>query len=394
MTDAAPPQGKEPNAALSDGPVRHAEVRIETIRMICEVHRRSLPSNLIAWSVMACASLSLSNSTAFILPLIMRLVSIGLNDRGWEQLRAQLAANDSVVPDTRILNLCMLLCGASWALVLQPMFCMEGLDVANVAIMATVALGMSLIITVIAPLRLAALSLTCGFSGILLIELLVGDAPLGSAHLLLGGTLIGLIAFNIAAARQKLMFAETLVDKRHLQAGLTRALEKAEYLATRDPLTGLLNRRAFFDEYEQLPNSLQSQLHLLTIDLDHFKLINDSYGHDVGDKVLIAAAAEIRGLLKVLPANGHQACRFGGEEFVVLTSELDNATVRAIGETLRRRLHRIPALFEMDDKLNVSASIGIARMEHGETIDDALRRSDLAMYRAKDRGRDRVELAA
>lgn len=395
MAEWIAPAGDGPDSTTHQDDAWHAAVRIETIRMICEVHRRSLPSNLTAWAIIGCAAMALPDPRAFAVPLLLRLGSIAFNNRCWKQVRLQLEQQPDAVPAIGILGLCMLICGASWASLLQPLFALTRLEPASFAILATVTLGMSLIVTVIAPLRQATFALVAGFLLVLAAEVTLDGAAVGRAHfLVLGGAILGLLTFSIAVARQKMLTAETLVEKSRLHAKLSRALSEAEYLATRDPLTGLLNRRAFFTEDQETSGGSVVTRHLLTIDLDHFKAINDGHGHAVGDRVLSAAAEEIHGLLNVLPDRGHRACRFGGEEFVILTRDLDDATARAVAETLRKRLRTIPAKLCMEGKLAVSASIGLAKLARDETIDDALRRSDLAMYRAKHRGRDRVELAA
>jgi diguanylate cyclase (GGDEF)-like protein len=163
--------------------------------------------------------------------------------------------------------------------------------------------------------------------------------------------------------------------------------------STRDPLTDLFNRRymeeTLIRELRRCERAKQP-LAVLAIDLDHFKSINDTHGHEAGDAVLIEVARVLRRHSRLSDV----ACRAGGEEFVVLLPGMarEGAIVRA--EDIRRaiaglRSARREAAFE-----RLSASIGIAvHPEHGDDAAEVLRTADQALYRAKHEGRDRVEVA-
>jgi two-component system, cell cycle response regulator len=156
--------------------------------------------------------------------------------------------------------------------------------------------------------------------------------------------------------------------------------------ATTDFLTGLLNRRAFFESFADACKRAQigSAVSAIIFDLDHFKQINDIYGHGVGDAVLRAVAAEAAVLDGIVG-------RLGGEEFAILV-EAPLSEAIAIAELFRRTIGemKIPA-----DKavVEVTCSIGVAEWEIGDTADSLLRRSDLALYEAKRAGRNRVVAA-
>ena len=156
--------------------------------------------------------------------------------------------------------------------------------------------------------------------------------------------------------------------------------------ATTDSLTGILNRRAFFDSAMEIVLEAQSEMILSAIlfDIDHFKRINDSYGHDVGDRVLVAVAAETK------ETNGI-AGRLGGEEFCVLVkATIADASARA-GE-LQARVRRLR--FNRDSsEFSVTCSFGIAEWEANDSIDNLIRRADIAMYQAKRSGRDRIVMS-
>jgi diguanylate cyclase (GGDEF)-like protein len=155
-------------------------------------------------------------------------------------------------------------------------------------------------------------------------------------------------------------------------------------LATRDPLTGAYNRRAFFEEATEACRVASSEcpLSLILLDIDRFKAINDHYGHGVGDDVL-------RAVVREAAQDGTTIGRLGGDEFVVLLrgAALSEAVERA--EDLRRRFAKLRVPSE-EGMVNLTCSLGTGQLASGDTIDDLMKRADLALYRAKEEGRDRV----
>jgi len=168
-----------------------------------------------------------------------------------------------------------------------------------------------------------------------------------------------------------------------------RNLEAAELQAATDALTGLPNKRALDDALRRLlAQSERSGLPLsvLVIDLDHFKSVNDSYGHEMGDRVLAAFGA----MLGAEQRAGDFAARSGGEEFVVLLPGTDALGAMSVAEKLRVAAHRLNV-----GGVSVTGSFGVASFpDHGPDAGRLLRLADRALYAAKHNGRDRVELAA
>jgi len=158
-------------------------------------------------------------------------------------------------------------------------------------------------------------------------------------------------------------------------------------LATTDSLTGLLNRRAFFDSAAEMRDAAETgkPVSAIMFDVDHFKTINDTYGHEMGDRVLAAVGAQAR-----MP--GATSGRLGGEEFCVLThGELADALESAgsLQQSIRA-LRFDQGGQEFDQAFAITCSFGVAEWEYGDTIDRILRRADMAMYEAKKTGRDRI----
>jgi diguanylate cyclase (GGDEF)-like protein len=171
---------------------------------------------------------------------------------------------------------------------------------------------------------------------------------------------------------------------------LSAALEEVTRLSRQDPLTGLLNRRSFTEMAERilrLAGRHGRTVGLLLVDLDHFKRINDTSGHQVGDAVLVAATTALTGSVRGTDLVG----RFGGEEFVILLSETEPETVAATADRCRLAVSGAPPA--TDRQKMPTASIGAALFpQHGRTLDELVSSADAALYQAKHAGRDQVVL--
>ena len=161
--------------------------------------------------------------------------------------------------------------------------------------------------------------------------------------------------------------------------------EELEHLAFHDPLTQLANLRRFRDEVAERLVEPGARGAVLFLDLDGFKDINDTLGHTVGDELLCAIAERLRRALRP----GDLAGRLGGDEFAVLLDEVTSIDEAVqVGERLRALLAEPVVL--RNHRLELGASVGVASFEDGSSAEDLLRDADLAMYRAKDLGKDQV----
>ncbi|MHA6198203.1 GGDEF domain-containing protein [Pseudomonas wadenswilerensis] len=171
--------------------------------------------------------------------------------------------------------------------------------------------------------------------------------------------------------------------------GYREHLEEQRQKALVDPLTGLPNRAAWSERLDlEVADWTEKGGHLLMaiLDLDHFKRINDSYGHLAGDKVLKIVANELR---KRLRARDFMA-RFGGEEFVLLIPQTPLAGGLQLAESLRAAVEACPFHFK-GERVTITLSVGVTAFRPGERSDAVLKRADEALYRAKHLGRNRVE---
>jgi diguanylate cyclase (GGDEF)-like protein len=167
------------------------------------------------------------------------------------------------------------------------------------------------------------------------------------------------------------------------------ALETLSRQATHDPLTGLFNRR-YLDQilYGEIAHARQSGalVGILMADVDHFKKINDGYGHKAGDLMLQAAGE----LMKSCVRSADIVCRYGGEEFVIVMPGASEKTVRKCAEEIRSKFESLSVTFE-EQKIQATISLGAAIFPlHGSNVDEVFVNADRAMYQAKHGGRNRV----
>lgn len=201
---------------------------------------------------------------------------------------------------------------------------------------------------------------------------------------------------TLAEQQEEQLTLEALVDERTFELNMTlRELQETnrrlEEQATNDALTGAKNRK-FFDqrllaEY-RLSRRQQTPVSLLMLDIDHFKKVNDTYGHLAGDKVLISFANSTINLLR---RPNDYVCRYGGEEFAVLLSNTDHKGALKVAEIIRQRTEESSVLCD-GLQLNVTVSIGVATLTIDDTVpaDELFSQADKALYQAKAQGRNQV----
>ncbi|MCO5399467.1 GGDEF domain-containing protein [Ralstonia soli] len=214
----------------------------------------------------------------------------------------------------------------------------------------------------------------------ILVALVQGSQPIGDFHLSFVPYLWGFMVFLVIAN----MSAIGVV--------VGRLVNRLRGLAANDYLTGGLNRRVIAERLGGHLANLQRhrvRLSCTLFDLDHFKQINDRYGHDVGDAALTHVASVVRSCIRETDEFG----RYGGEEFVILMPNTTIATAEQVAERIRLALEGSP-LRHGDINIGLTASFGVTDALAGESQESILRRVDVLMYEAKQAGRNRVRLAA
>ncbi len=179
--------------------------------------------------------------------------------------------------------------------------------------------------------------------------------------------------------------------RRHRYAlELRQSVNNTLAMAVTDALTGLYNRRYFERHLSVMLSKAQEQdrdLALMILDIDHFKAVNDTYGHDIGDAVLREFSARLRRNIRGVDL----ACRFGGEEFVVLMPDTDFTQADAVAERVRQSISEQTFDVGAPRALSVTVSVGVSLNDgQADTPEGMIKRADVALYRAKREGRNRV----
>jgi len=188
----------------------------------------------------------------------------------------------------------------------------------------------------------------------------------------------------------RMEIATDITDRKLAEEELRAAKEEAEAQARTDMLTDLNNRRAFFEKGSQLLNQAARFNHALSfimLDVDHFKHINDTFGHVIGDSVLLSLAQVLRSMAREVDVVG----RIGGEEFAIILPETDISNAATFAERLRTFVENTSVNSAKGD-IKITASFGIASIANCDmSLDKLISKADEALYRAKQNGRNRIE---
>jgi diguanylate cyclase (GGDEF)-like protein len=172
--------------------------------------------------------------------------------------------------------------------------------------------------------------------------------------------------------------------------GLTKKIEDLEKSSLIDHLTKTYNRNALSSDLLKLCSleNINDDIHLFVIDIDNFKSINDTYGHVVGDKVLIFLANILRKTLR----EGVKIYRYGGEEFIVLLNRIEKKESHQIAQRIVSLINSNRLIYK-ELNINITVSLGATTLRIGDTPDELITRADKALYIAKQNGKNRVEIA-
>jgi len=204
------------------------------------------------------------------------------------------------------------------------------------------------------------------------------------------GKLSGIVTqkelISLTYSRWAVLMQEYQKELSEINNMLEHKNKEYETMASTDSLTGLYNRHKFTELYVTSYKSMlqrESELSLIMLDIDFFKRVNDTYGHNIGDDVLVQIS---HSLLKVL-RNVDIVCRWGGEEFVVLLPSTSLETATILAEKIRLYIKEL----ELDRVGSISVSLGVCSIHSGEKLEESIDRADKALYLAKHSGRDCVK---
>lgn len=202
------------------------------------------------------------------------------------------------------------------------------------------------------------------------------------------GKIVGTVTYKELTSISYIRWSQLIDVYHHELQESNRQLKQEksnyEYIASIDPLTGIYNRNRFYTLFEN-HQKRKEHLSLMIMDLDHFKKINDTYGHNSGDLVLKAVAKTLLATLR----SDDVVCRWGGEEFVVLLGSVTCDHAPLVAEKIREAIRGI----EIEGLPGVTTSIGVTKVYKEERLEETVARADKALYKAKENGRDRVEYA-
>ena len=398
--------------------LRPGSVEAAQLQLLAQRDQAAIRPALAGIALIAISQLGSAPSGLLALVLLVRMSALYHNHRVSSRVLALGAAEALGLGLLGRLEKGMLASGISWgAFAWLPPEPLNATPAAQFVVVALVAI-VGVMIHVTAPTRGALLHFMAGFWGVIVARLVASADP--PAPILIGGALIyGSIVtvYGLRLAQQiregiisalenealleelSVMHRRELAQRAALASTnrqLNTALAKANHLASHDLLTDVMNRRAFLD---QLPGEISAAedhhgaAAVVLIDLDHFKRVNDRYGHQAGDEVLRRTAALLRANIRATD----RLARWGGEEFVLLMPATDRALALTLTERLRKTLSAAPMLPQDDathdadpSQGRISASFGVAIVRGDESFESALARADTALYRAKEAGRNQV----
>ncbi len=196
---------------------------------------------------------------------------------------------------------------------------------------------------------------------------------------------------SVSESKQRL--AVTAAKQISLSVANLQLRDRLRRQATRDPLTGIYNRRYLDDTLERellRAKRKDTTISIIMVDIDLFKSINDSFGHEAGDTVLTVVANSLKSGVR----GEDVVCRYGGEEFILVLPEASAKSAQERAEQLRKRIAKLEIEHEGKALRKITASFGVATFpDHGHAIEEVIKAADSAMYRAKAGGRNRVEVA-
>ena len=365
------------------------ERRQELLRAVAQVEKQTIGANIVGTALIAAFAQTLPNAGSFLFAIMFRFATILLTNLAYGQLRKQISSGAATRWNIMTIIGVSLLGGGSWALLLLPVFTDPMLHPGAFLVCSGVMICVGLVVAHTSSMPYFWSAFLLSFLAVLFVGLTAAPEPMRwPIGIGISAIVTAIAIFSMGAARQRIETADTLVHNQRLREDLSEALAQAEFLATRDPLTGLYSRRAVF---ESPPHSdtANSARHALLVDVDRFKQVNDRFGHDTGDRLLVAIADMFRAEMAQIDNGKSFVARLGGEEFAVILDTADPVEADAAAELFRQQIERVAKDFSMPESI-ATASIGVSTIEAGETIAVGLQRADSALYEAKGAGRNTV----
>ncbi len=374
-------------------PVSDADIDRVTLQNFLKAIKTASLSNAVPFFLIGLCGLSLDNWQPLALTVLLAAAILAGMWLTAGKIERDLDDGDAS-KSIRIYQALSLLSGGIWGAMMAPVAPTLGSSIESMFVCVLIIASAMITCVVCADQRRFALPFLAGFELVLVPVSLWYSDVIGFIPAIATLTLVPVaLTLTQVVRTQSRLIVRTQLENKLLADQLGIALKKAEYVANRDSLTGLLNRRAFEAAAEEMKllGGKEAQLALILVDLDHFKSINDTYGHPMGDEVLKSTAGiiqEITGPRSLIGRGDGAVARWGGEEFILLLSNCAPEHAAETAELIRTRIHRErPSYWPVD--MTVSGSFGMVAWTEELALHQAISMADQAMYSAKIGGRNR-----
>ena len=374
-------------------PVSDADIDRVTLQNFLKAIKTASLSNAVPFFLIGLCGLSLDNWQPLALTVLLAAAILAGMWLTAGKIERDLDNGDAS-KSIRIYQALSLLSGGIWGAMMAPVAPTLGSSIESMFVCVLIIASAMITCVVCADQRRFSLPFLAGFELVLVPVSLWYSDVIGFIPAIATLTLVPVaLTLTQVVRTQSRLIVRTQLENKLLADQLGIALKKAEYVANRDSLTGLLNRRAFEAAAEEMKllGGKEAQLALILVDLDHFKSINDTYGHPMGDEVLKSTAGiiqEITGPRSLIGRGDGAVARWGGEEFILLLSNCAPEHAAETAELIRTRIHRErPSYWPVD--MTVSGSFGMVAWTEELALHQAISMADQAMYSAKIGGRNR-----
>ena len=374
-------------------PVSDADIDRVTLQNFLKAIKTASLSNAVPFFLIGLCGLSLDNWQPLALTVLLAAAILAGMWLTAGKIERDLDDGDAS-KSIRIYQALSLLSGGIWGAMMAPVAPTLGSSIESMFVCVLIIASAMITCVVCADQRRFSLPFLAGFELVLVPVSLWYSDVIGYIPAIATLTLVPVaLTLTQVVRTQSRLIVRTQLENKLLADQLGIALKKAEYVANRDSLTGLLNRRAFEAAAEEMKllGGKEAQLALILVDLDHFKSINDTYGHPMGDEVLKSTTGiiqEITGPRSLIGRGDGAVARWGGEEFILLLSNCAPEHAAETAELIRTRIHRErPSYWPVD--MTVSGSFGMVAWTEELALHQAISMADQAMYSAKIGGRNR-----
>lgn len=384
---------------VSARPTLEAALRISAVRNMAEQEKTALFAGLFGIVAIALAALFRDHGAWLAPALVMRLLCMAYTFVICVNILALIEAELSFNNELKRFERAMIINGLSWGIVLWPVGGVFFTGMPALVIILSALVSMALLVLAIAIERRSMFCALGAFAVSFLVPIILSFQTVGLLPLVgSAGFILAIAIYGSRHGEQVLSWLRIRIENEQLaealgetNSRLSEALATAERLAEEDSLTGLLNRRAFEKRASDLLLAAGKgrNVYLLLADLDRFKVINDNFGHAIGD-VVLELTSEV-----MMETCGNKAicARWGGEEFLIAMAAPDRASAEKVVQSLQIGIKAVGRRLGIEG-IAVSASFGLSRWRMDEDMDAAVARADRAMYLAKgDRRQSHERLA-